>query len=179
MVRRLLARRGSGSPPPVATGVHVVRAGASFLGLGPASSLLLPPWTPCCCLTGIFLLSKGSSVGSGDAVFLVKFLSHVGCALFLLLLVASFHPCSRVSNPICRRFGAFRARRGGRGLLRQWERMVMLFQGLGCLVPTYPILDSGRFPEPHSFFHGDPCVDEGLCVLQLVLILCYLTSCSE
>ena len=38
-------------------------------------------------------------MGSGDAVFLVKFLSHVGCALFLLLLVASFHPCSRVRNP--------------------------------------------------------------------------------
>ena len=102
----------------------------------PAASLLLPPWTPCCCLTDIFLLSKGSSVGSGDAVFLVKFLSHVGCALFLLLLVASFRPCSRVSNPICRRFGAFRARRGGRGLLRQWEWMKMLFQGLGCLVPS-------------------------------------------
>ena len=99
LVRRPLARRGSGSPPPAATVVQVVSAGASFLGLGPASSLLRPPWTPCCCLTGIFLLSKGSSVGSGDAVFLVKFLSHVGCALFLLLLVASFHPCSRVSNP--------------------------------------------------------------------------------
>ena len=102
LVRRLLARRGSGSPPPTATAVRVVRAGASFLDLGPASSLLLPPWTPCCCLTGIFLLSRGSSVGSGDAVFLVKFLSHVGCALFLLLrclLVASFRPCSRVSSP--------------------------------------------------------------------------------
>ena len=128
LVLRLLARRGSGSPPPVATAVHVVRAGASFLGLGPASSLLLPPWTPCCCQTGIFLLSKGSSVGSGGAVFLVKFLSHVGCALFLLLrclLVASFRPCSRVSNPICRRFGAFRARRGGRGLFRRWIWMVV------------------------------------------------------
>ncbi|XP_048530516.1 uncharacterized protein LOC125509538 [Triticum urartu] len=82
-------------------------------------------------------------------------------------------------QPICRRFDAFRARRGGRGLLRQWEWMEMLFQGLGCLVSTYPILDSERSPEPHFFVPGDPCVDEGLCVLRLVFFLCYLSSCSE
>ena len=139
-----LDRRGEGSLPLVSFQRAVEpKLIYLILVLAVALSFILAACLLCARVSGFWRCSARWEVGDKTGL--------LGSAP--VVCIDAVHPGSRVNMSIWRWCGAFRARRGGRGLLRRWIWMVVLFAGalvfwrrLACSVTSVLPLLRRHFP---------------------------------